>query len=44
MHFQAYSEFRQGINPKEDQKDRPGYLRQVIKKKNLEAKLMTAST
>ena len=40
MHCQAYIDLRQGINPEEDQLDRPGYLRGVIaRRKELESKL-----
>ena len=43
MHCQAYSDLRQGINPEEDQLDRPGYLRGVIsRRKELESKLERA--
>ena len=40
MHCQAYIDLRQGINPEEDQLDRPEYLRGVIsRRKELESKL-----
>ena len=43
MHCQAYRDLRQGINPEEDQRDRPGYLRGVIsRRKELESKLEKA--
>ena len=43
MECQAYAGLRQGINPEEDQKDRPFYLMRVIaRRKELEAKIVTA--
>ena len=40
MSCSAYKEYRQGINPELEQKDRPGYLRKVIaRRKELELKL-----
>ena len=43
MQCQAYADLRQGINPEEDQRDRPCYLMRVIaRRKELEAKIVTA--
>jgi hypothetical protein len=43
MQCEAYRDLRQGINPDDLQKDRPGYLRNVIaRRKELEAKLEKA--
>ena len=40
MSCSAYEEYRHGINPELEQKDRPGYLRKVIaRRKELELKL-----
>ena len=41
MQCEAYLDLRRGLNPEEDQLDRPGYLRNVIKRrKELEVKLI----
>ena len=43
MQCEAYRDLRQGINPDDLQKDRPGYLRNVIaRRKELEAMLEKA--
>ena len=44
MQCEAYRDLRKGINPEEDQLDRPSYLRNVIKmRKELESKLRSNS-
>ena len=41
MSCKAYEEFRQGIDPELNQKERPGYFRKVIaRRKVLESKLV----